>query len=86
MKPILYFRAVLEIIGAKDSTFDEFVPSPLEFTMLEACIPILEQLDQSSKLLSEQKEPIFHQIIVLFQDHKMITKVIDLNQGCKKSS
>ena len=78
MKSILYLRAALEIVGAKDSKFDKLISSPLEFTVLEACIPILEQLDLFSKLLSGLKEPTFHQIIPsLFRIHKMITKVID---------
>ena len=51
--------------------------------MLEGCIPILEQFDLPSKLLSGQKKPTVHQIIPsLFRIHTIITKVIDSNQGC----
>ena len=86
MKSIIYLRAALKIVG-KNSKFGELVPSPLEFTVLEASIPILELFDLFSKLLSGQKESTLHQIIPsLFRIHKMITKVIDSSQGCKKSS
>ncbi len=84
MKSVLHLRSALEIVGSKDPKFDKLVPSPLEFTVLEACIPILEQFDLSSKLLSGQKEPTLQQVIPsLFRIHSMITKVIESNQGCK---
>ena len=80
-----YLKAVFEIVKTKSSTFNKLVSSPLEFTVVEACILILEQFDLSSKLLSGQKEPTLHQIIPsLFSIHTMIINVVGSNQVCKE--
>ena len=85
MKSLLYLRAALKIEAAKDSKFEKLLLSPLEFTVLEACIPILEQFDLFSKLKSKQKEQTLHQIIPSsFRIHTMITNIINSNQGCKE--